>query len=442
MKKEVSILLDILNLWEDANKKTEVVDFFSYLIEQGGKTSVFPTNELPNFTKELPLMKPKPPVKKYELLANVLGRTLPDPKSQQFAFLPEKNSASSTGSIELTEKSYLSLYMFPWFIFSWLEGKKICFIERVNLLTPPSTHALEVKNYLEYLPYSSFLLELETPVSLNLCTDFFGGKVLYKYFIINKEDSLISLFGIPSNCPDLTYTEESSSILSTTTYAMRKIRDDYKKLRGRMGNTSNSTKLQARHLVKQIESLQAKMEVIEQDETEEFSKGFTLPCILKFDTSSNEYVHHGIDILSSDDITIEERTQFIFQLRSILNEFCRLLVIQGDVPPSVHLITDGTLSEKDSSRTEATIIEKTDEVFGWFEVPARNVDIFRVRKKDGTLSGILLKGGEKSPHPRRKHPRIYKNKKGESITIEVKESYIHKEKVQQGETPKSGTLKA
>lgn len=449
MKHQLNILEDTLMFWEDWNKTVE----FNYLNNKINEELKYP---LENSVYKKPL--PGTEVNSVPLLARSIAsyknlRTLLESKdtrplqevsveSEFLPTIPKDKEETYNNKLSFVLSGLSAAHQIPIYLSEWAIEKKVCIVTKPGLI--PIISPELGTNYLDKLPYDSFLIELKDPFTYTYLLDVSESITLNYYHIMvqvmDKVDGVTSvgIFMIPEAIKDYCYSEEDM-------IAVDRMILDLKEIERLLRRKSDSAKFfnRMKKLLKDIDKREENLEIKTGDSfvtsqllfysnLVEVAKGETLPQM-------------GLNAVNmSEDKNIS--ADFALQCAGFLNGFCKVISeANQNVIDSVSLMTTDDVLELVTDGSESiitTMSTSEQESLLWYEVPEQAVDFLKLRRYKGATQVTFVQGTEKRPHARRKHPRVYKNKDGSiKKTVWVRQSFIHKERLRAGEQSKSGILK-
>lgn len=430
---EYSILNNLLTFWEDINLITDL----QYQINRiNNITGLQPLPES-EINKDFILVRK---IKNYQNLRTLFEASNPRGFTENsiLPFLPRIPTSMKTqfkdGPISMALESMYSSFMIPIVLTNWLIDKKVCLIQNSSMVKEvnPSN-----ENYLNKLPYNSFLLDIGESIHCTFEVSKRRGDTSYRHFLLNRTENSIGVFGIPENISDFLETDgdreivkkviqEASSIDSTS--------DFFEKVKSKKAQKKAAKK--TGHKIKEFNDLLESRQKIHGPRN---VMPMLFPFLSVIDIDSGMFSFHGIHILNLQE-TLTMAHPVFDKLLSVINGFCKLL-FEHETPeiPFVDIVGTDT-GEKKSD--DLHVIELQTQNLKWYEVPINNIDFMKLHKSKGKLVVSITRGGEKSPHQRRGHVRIYRNDDGsEKKRIYLKTLIVRKDKLLKGTQGKSGVTK-
>ncbi len=273
---------------------------------------------------------------------------------------------------------------YPYFLCNWLKYKKVYVLPSPDTIKEVST---EKKNFLPLLPYGSFVVKFEEPMSF----DFDNGNIQnYNVMMLNldEKDNVIDMVLLRSDLKDFLLEEKDEKML------LDKRKKSWEKM----------------ELKPEIELLGISLTVEDARIVEK---------ILHTQSENGEEIHpHFIDLRP------ENTDEFIIVLytflRDKINGFCKLI---SELSPRKVIL-------EESKETTETIAQKLEE-YEWKAVPI--TEVRNIKKLGGEIYiSNLFTGSEKSPHWRRGHWRNIKKANGSFVRKWIDQMLIREDKLETG----------
>ncbi len=434
---EYNILNDLLLFWEDTNR---IMELYYHINKHYGDNDRRPLDgsEVNKYFFQVRA------IQKYQGLRTMLEKS--DPRAIMDngfeTFLPSiptgmQNEFKDSRVLFVMQKMH-SIYMTPFFLSSWALNKKICSIQNRSLLeeiTPTEN------NYLDKLPYSSFLLDIGDGLTFDFKLDKnHSAKVCYRYFILERVGDTIDVFGIPDDIKDYCESENDRKVIID---AINALKDIPLAAEQRLQSKGNKAFGKAVHRIKV--RLKGIATILSNRKKESTMGDYAIPLFFTFqniiDITSGTFSFKGISALTVRE-TQDIAPALLGRVLSTINGFCKLL-FEHQTPEIEIVLNENDKEEIEKNEScETTALKLQTEKLKWYEVPVNNIDFMKLHKSKGKLVVSITRGGEKSPHQRRGHVRIYRNADGsERRRIYLKSLIVRKDKLLKGSPSKSGVLK-
>ncbi len=442
MKHDLKILEDVLLFWEDWNTSVSFMYLQHLVLDAFGNgpatdykkpTTGSEVNDIHCLAKAIP---------EYKTLRTLLEskNTQPLQEKNFDDFLPRipqvLESKNRDGRMGFALENLSSAHEIPFFLGEWAITKKVCVINKPDLIPLIHPFTEDGTNYLNSLPYDNFLLELGTPLVCQVTFESRSATISFKNIIINRKENTIGIFMIPNEISDHCYSEDD--ILRVE--KMISLMDKAHKIMYAKNKSQKSVRKMGKSL-KEVDKLEAALET----SFTNFNFSQLLFSTNFFDIEKEEYSLLGVNFLN---VGSEPRngSSFLMKFISLLNGFCKVVAEARDTiaPLSAIEVTLDTDQESIAEETPTASTTALPEIenYEWYEVPENSVDFLKMKRHKGETKAVYVQGSGKSPHPRMRHPRRYRNPDG-TIRKEVwvKASFIHKEKLAAGAQSKAGVLK-
>lgn len=454
MKYTIPLLYELFLIWEDYNKATEfdyrigaLTKFFTAIDAEYAKTMDdyvnLPGSEL---SKNFRLSRP---IKDYERLGVVLesGNSTELLNRNPHDFLvsiPDALAGEYTSKFDFSISNLPSMFVAPFYLTKWAEHKKVCIVKNRKLLEQYAG-SVETCSF-EHLPYDCFLMKVEEPFVFHKK---YNEEIIHlevAHFIVSRVDDNLHVFGIPNEIMNRSFDEDEAAILEKIIQKSKglNLSSVIHQIKTRVGQGKNPLQLQGKMKV-QAKEVKRLYEMLNEVPPNMLGRIYSSDTFLfhymtdiatgknsnssfsDFHFGSNEDSHQYAEFVSQVMVTIDGMCVALMTAKSQTEELVTLVSEESPTVPS---------SEAGINPTSIEGVE----VLEWYEVPEHSVDFFKTHKHRGSIKVSIARGSEKSPHPRRGHTRMIKNKDGGIRTVQVKKSFIHQDRLLQGVPAKSGVL--
>ncbi len=411
-------LQDTLRYWEDLN-------FFSENLFQVATAS--PNTDFTELKYTKPLIGSevdqfhhlRRSIKGFEEFRKMIKKGIPvaDPLSLLPRIPKEKRNVfdKQTDFMRSSLTRYVSF--FPYSLIQWLNYKKVFQIDSLGLIEPKSVYE---KNYLNLMPYESFIIRLNEPIYLSFKAT--GVKRGFKTILVNSENGVIDLFFILDNVKLFTMNEETRkffknvSLKSKNPRLLKKELEKVTTFDPELRFSGTSVEMSSGNIINYIGR---GPEETKWERTFDFSKG-ELWIITKID--GNFYKENQNEF--QNDSEVIDITNFHFNFIEKLNGLCKFI---SELPNNqTQNLFKGIYSKPVPKQR----------ISEWNAIPVTNV--YHLNQDPDVTSKpkiVISRGDEKSPHWRRSHWRVYKNADGsirQKVWIDqvlIREDKLEKEKL-------------
>lgn len=351
------------------------------------------------------------PIVNYELLRTSLAKK---EITNPFLFLPRipkylREKLTPDDLLHNGINNHINLV--PFFLQNWSFAKKTCLINKSNII-PEINPAQE--NFFKYLPYSCFLLKLETGIIIQdkMLLEQTGFKIEVKNFIFCKLNELcLEIFLIPDNIDSFRQTPEEE----------KQYLDFIKEIKncGKKASPRNKSRLKHKiysFMKNDFESRPKNPPVMNVSLLLENGR-------ILFQGKDGVLKSLEMESYNDDGAEIDYSAQTVFMANGLCKLFSEL------EPTEINQIISDSSTEKNYPTPKQKINENV-ECLAWNELFIGQVKKVTLEKKDGVTRIKSIIGGEKSPHLRRGHTRHFFNDKGELIKkVWIPEMIIREDKL-------------
>lgn len=389
-------LKDALQVWEDVNMYSDALFQLSNLLGKNG---------LPNFYLK-PLVGSevdengsiRRAIKNFQGFRHLVENRMEiaDPT----LFLPRVPTAEREEypkKLDFFRRDLVhNLCFFPFTLSRWVEFKKVFAMDALDIIEPANIYE---KNYLDKLPYGSFIIKLAQPVKI-----FFRRTQVEREFgtmLITSDDTVIDILFIQNNVKEWCMPSKSKKSLQGLSFKKTKdLLKQFKKIplfnpdmkcEGFSVEIATGLKWIANLILPDGACLEHRWNLSDE-----------IPKMVGR-INGNSYR----DGSRADEPDVLDILDFQKRMINILNGFCKFI---SELPPQQKDIVLGNSNSIPPQKYELT---------EWNAIPITNVFYLREGLDEGTNKKVLVLshgGGEKPPHWRRKHKRTYKS--GKVVWIE------------------------
>ncbi len=400
----IDALETILQTWENKNMLAEL-NFAFYLAFQGWAQEWLLEKPLigSEISENGDLARPIPD---YKLLRKNLEKRENLNDSNFLPRIPKDLRDIMTETSWLWKSDHSPVNLVPFFLQNWVISKKSCFINKSQII--PLINPAE-KNYLQYLPYSCFFLQLEEAINF----DFDGTKFDAKNFIFCKlgDNYSLEILIFPDTDNKRMSPEKRNEFLNIIKEVQA------------CGSLNKRKKLNHNQAIyKKV------LDLVTTTNQEIIGCGFINTSIhldsggLLFEDSKCERI-----AVTMEGCTEESNDPFI-KTAFFANGLCKLF--SELEPTEVNQLTPINPEEKTDNPPPEPSMPVASENLQWNELFQGQIKKVTLEKKDGIARIKTVTGGEKSPHLRRTHNRHFFDKDGKLLkTIIVREAIIRKDKL-------------
>lgn len=382
-------LKDALLLWEDVNMYGEV------LFQLSNRLSI---KELPDYT--YPLVGTelddyniiRRAIKNFQgfrhLIENHMG--ISDP-TLFLPRVPKEQREKYPNKLDFFHSDLVhDFLLFPFMLSTWVEYKKVFVMENIDLIKPFNVYE---ENYLDKLPYGSFILKLNEPVKIY----FHSTKVEREFgtILVTSDGTVIDTLFIQSNLKAWCLSPKSRNLLQNLSFTKPKeILKQVKKI------PRFNTKMLCEGFAVEISTglKWADNYSVSNDKTIQYRWDLSgeKPKLI----SGINGNFHREDYEAANTSEVQDILKFQKRMINTLNGFCKFV---AELPPKRTSILLGN---------SPFVSPSTSELTEWNAIPITNVFYLKETAEVSTGEKILMiynGGGEKSPHWRRGYFRVYKD---------------------------------
>ncbi len=404
MEKRTLILSELeyaLQYWEDVNLHSEL--FFKLKKEKSIEYHEYLEPLVGSESDEYGIIRRA--IKNFKGFRSCVENNL---KLDPYSFLPRVPAEyrETYNQSDFMRSYYMSqISAFPYMLSKWLETKRVFSIDCVCSI--PYTD-LSVDNYFSKLPYGSFCLKINHGIVIEkICVNMSGDEtldpieIIANIILISSDGNKVDLFFIPENIH--TMLMDSKTRNSFNEYLK------YSKVSDRKVNKLEYLSFLSKNdifygLSIDIETgLPIAKNYRKNDE--EITIVYDCDDVdFKFKDKSGKMSPEEVDLSLKEEFAGFSTNE---GLPDLINAFCKMI---AELPSKKVII----LEEESKKQNHTT---KFSREYPWHSVPVCETRSTEDQEEIGIIFIGKGHGSEKCPHPRRGHPRIYRNPDG-SIRIQ------------------------
>lgn len=324
-----------------------------------------------------------------------------------------------------------SSFLLPLFIHQWLKGKKICELsqpDNIELIDPSQ------ENYLSFLPYQSFMLQLSRPLTRMLIVGKNSRTCNYGQFLIHRDENILKVLAIPSDIEFLTFDAGQEEALKNVFSLSRN--SGINKVEKALANYTQK----CGRLIDYLDEFPLERTDILSGKIQVHDLNYVLQELDPL-RALRKYLYKDEKISDKESLKQIKDEWSLASLLFIINGLGKLFA-QYEAPVEVKLydlseVADNIASKEPTPNTDRpteTVLKK--EKQKWYEVSPGNITFVTLSKKRGEIRNIKIHTGrEMPPHLRRGHYRHYRDENSKiTKSVFIRQTTIRKDKIKNGET--------
>ena len=409
-----------LRYWEDVNLFNET--FFRIFIDSGVIKAI-PQYSAPLIGSEVNrLGHLKRAIKNYKGLRKMIESNIDFEPELFIPRIPKESRDKFTSTVDFIQSFIVfNAAFFPYVLAKWLKYKRVFMLDKISLL--PTVDVNE-NNYLDKLPYGSFLFKFNQPLTYSFSEN---RELRYKIMIVYSDGEFITVFMIRDDMEELLLSESNRKFI-TENLAKHKIpRNVLKKAEELSLFDSQHTFGGFRCEIKSG----SKVAMVQYGKNNEKIVGlnrnvFSSNPTLAFKINDEIQSEAPLDV---DGGIIGEIMRYEANVINILNGFAKFM---SELPSK-----ESELLFKENKIEGLPKFDQCD----WMEIPITSVDYIDQHVVDGKKTITTYKGGEKSAHWRRGHFRRYRDENNKIISeVWIEEVHVRKDKLEMENLKGNATL--